>query len=432
MCAGSGGVGGSSYGAALCSLVVDLGRRIGLDSGARVEEHLHVLAELEPIFYSGLKRYRDHLLHSCRVALLGLYALEQEILLPPEVAVTPGRRRAKLRTHVERLLHSTVASHAARGFPVRWPNERVPGACRRAYEPLEPTHDATESVVHARPRDPNGVWKCWLLAALHHDIGYCVCYLGALVDTNPLLAQGSEAMSRTRRILRDGFDTVASELRTNASALGSLVNYGDVPHGSLAGLHVRSLVENDYWLEIAARAIARHDDHTGRVDFRTEPFSYLLILVDELQEWGRPVTIGPLPASERGMAVAFSILAKAELPSISCSVGDRWEFALDYTGTERTILRDTGFSFARFLYEKHRNLARLGPAMPMTVKVVSNTARHELEELETWARRSSLANAAAWAQEWLDRRSGDCYCFGLGRLGCPPRISGHIREFARR
>jgi hypothetical protein len=186
------------------------------------------------------------------------------------------------------------------------------------------------------------------------------------------------------------------------------------------------LVEDDYWLECAARAIARHDDNTDRVEFRREPFSYLLILADELQEWGRWVTVGPLPPSGTGMARALTLLAKAELPCITCDFGDSWAFTLDYTSTENTVLRDTGFSFVRFFYDKHRNLARLDAGLPVEIQIRTRRAAGQLKDFIDRSSRKGNSNAARWAQGWLDRAAGDTYRFELGSLRPPPRIAAQI------
>ena len=61
------------------TIINDLQEYYGIDIGAKIEETLNELANIEPLMYWRIKRYRDHLFHSCRIALLGLWRLDQKV-----------------------------------------------------------------------------------------------------------------------------------------------------------------------------------------------------------------------------------------------------------------------------------------------------------------------------------------------------------------
>ena len=144
--------------------------------------------------------------------------------------------------------------------------------------------------------------KAWFVAALCHDLGYLYESFAKLIE--PL-----------KEVAGDGLDTVVTALQTAlnngtqdafrvahdsaqatcpelTSCMKRLAEQdGNLDHGVAAWLHLCSWRkehhdENGY-INVALKAIARHNlaDHT--LSAAAEPIAALLILCDHVQEWGR-------------------------------------------------------------------------------------------------------------------------------------------------
>jgi hypothetical protein len=53
-------------------IILSLCEAIDLDEGVNLKKEMDELEKNEPMMYYGIKRYRDHLMHSARIALLGM------------------------------------------------------------------------------------------------------------------------------------------------------------------------------------------------------------------------------------------------------------------------------------------------------------------------------------------------------------------------
>ena len=70
----------------------------------------------------------------------------------------------------------------------------------------------------------------------------------------------------------------------------------ELDHGVLAAANIASIFDSspiDLTVQTSARAIAVHSLMTEKISFKEDPLSFLLVLCDELQEWGREIAIFP-------------------------------------------------------------------------------------------------------------------------------------------
>lgn len=140
---------------------------------------------------------------------------------------------------------------------------------------------------------------CWLLAALCHDIGYALqphlrWLTRAGADSQPgIPSDVQQAIVTCVRGFLTGVNDAAKArfcLTTNLA--------GNYDHGIMSAHHMAGVISglnlehadarSSEWMEIALAAIARHNLTEEIIDFQKEPIAALLVLCDELQDWGRP------------------------------------------------------------------------------------------------------------------------------------------------
>lgn len=147
------------------------------------------------------------------------------------------------------------------------------------------------------------VYKSYFVSALFHDIGYPLAYYFRM-------AEQIHQFTPFFRIVNPAVKTVFHEIKAllNNSWLFCMVDNGEImdkyqkdDHGCLSAI---SFLMNFYFsgsiysltpkkrciVEVAAIAIYKHTNHyneNNRMVFRLDPISYLLRVVDDLQEWQR-------------------------------------------------------------------------------------------------------------------------------------------------
>lgn len=452
-------------------LLIQRAKDLEIDQGINLEETLSELAEIEPVLYWKVKRYRDHLIHSCRVALLGFWMLERDFTIPrndeSRTQVTTevkGHEQKKnietltLRDYFYNMLPSEIVYHITG-------KEKVPFLKRyRGCELIEERlYDKSHSYIIEMPTVTNQqglVEKIWLLTALYHDVGYSFTYFRKLFDNNKLLEQNhSPTLDSLRKEFVQFFDRVSETIRTHSTSLSSSIYNSlmkEIPHGAIGAFHVRDLPEDEYILETAARAIAKHDDETREIFFEEEPFAYLLVLMDEIQEWGRPVHTSHETNLTDIRTLSQKLLAEDELLSIG------WEqdkdnstliFTFDYTPTQDTLFYRTNFSFPHFFYAKQLNLSRLRGPLPIELRFKLDTPpskerfclpTRQFEWLQAAAHERKNFLLEKWCQEFLDdphieRSNGEKWkIFKLGfdqqtkkinSIPRPPKIKNCIDDY---
>ena len=257
------------------------------------------------------KRYRDHVAHTLRVAYLGDWMLEEKW----------GGNRKLIEKMVEIVKQSAYVEYL-----------------KDVYQKSNNEDIVDDSVIRT----------AWWLAGLYHDIGMQFSYF---VQEESMIApsygffNADVCAGIARRIelqqrsllffhLRDklgGSDEETMRLLTERQILEGK------RHGVAAALcllmwlerielHSTIDLKRRLAFELAALAAAHHDligifgpdsdpselkryreDFTGyKVSYLEEPISFLLVLVDEIQEWGRPILI-PKPRDKWGVEFRYYI-----------------------------------------------------------------------------------------------------------------------------
>jgi hypothetical protein len=155
----------------------------------------------------------------------------------------------------------------------------------------------------------------WLVAALLHDIGYALQVIPRGLDALPPgIVEGlDELVEDIRRRLRQAPSEVADYDPTPTRASGKL-EAADHAHVSMAA--VLSCLGSlcDQWQTAsvynpAAAAIVDHGSKDTLIDYSTNPLSALIVVCDQLQDWGR-------------IRLDTSLLARSFLASIRMAPGE--------------------------------------------------------------------------------------------------------------
>jgi len=218
--------------------------RMGLDMRIDIEGQLQALYASEALHYVTKEHYRDHLMHAVNVCILGLLLLR---------ATSPGAP-------------SLVERIAASAPP---------------YHEMTPLGDAVARV-----------YRDWMAASLLHDVGY------RFELYNQLLSGGQPTRSAAIQQFESQLALAAREniLALNDAALQRIrVDFqrGKINHGVVGCIELVSIIEKARDLNLqdyipSLNAIARHHLFTEEIRVDAEPITWLLVLCDELQEWGRP------------------------------------------------------------------------------------------------------------------------------------------------
>lgn len=312
----------------------------GLGIRFNVEEQLNILRNHESILYLSDKRYRDHVKHACRIAVLG------DILLSGTLFNEKSKKETNLITVIGELMKISPS------YSQLFQSQTVPL-----------TGESLNKFI----------LRSWYTAALFHDIGFAFEAFLQLTKSISFFEK-FEALGKFFKQLDVEVSDLKNDLGAPALNKDSVIHSGKgINHAQVSAMYIQSLEdENDPVLDVASHVVDLH--HADNfVAFADEPLGFLLILLDEIQEWGRPIIdrssimdAFDLPRPEIG--VPSIELAKIALQS-DIKDGYAWdiekhkgklvlEFALDYD-EESDVLLKTGFNFPLWLYSKERALSRL-------------------------------------------------------------------------
>jgi len=234
--------------------------------------------------------YRDHIYHSICVFLLGYYILNQKYVLPNYFYCFEG------------------------GTPL------LSSQCNKVFNHYCPHNcDGTQTIYNIDP-DLEG-WEvtglqfygdrllqvyhnwniAWLLASLFHDIGYPVEKAPQKYTKKFGIVTIESHSDELRELIR--CYNVLNSAHLSLDALLPCTTYDHKPsrllhdHGLVSAvtlLKVMKSLTNESWAPVrrAALAVALHNlagRYRGkiRIDAEKDPLSFLLIVCDEIQEWGR-------------------------------------------------------------------------------------------------------------------------------------------------
>ena len=160
--------------------------------------------------------------------------------------------------------------------------------------------------IQQRYKDKKKILQEWYIAALCHDLGYVVERVNDFL--NPAKSIKGPGLDQFWESLKKGFSVGDTEIKKKIKELLSQSKItlpidadkiSSTDHGVVAWLHLHNWLKevnespDDY--ENALHAIFRHNfSDQAPINPHDEPITFLLMLCDHLQEWGRP-RIGPDP-----------------------------------------------------------------------------------------------------------------------------------------
>ena len=239
---------------------------VGVDRQIRLYSHLQELFSPELLLYVTSESHRDHLFHVIDVCLLGYL-----------------------------LLKCNEKSH----WLVRRPSD-----CRRKQ-----------------------CERNWFVASLLHDVGYRLKLSEKMADVlaplkSPELESYKKALADGLSNASKGFNSLIKEKKKEHASVKDcdLEESFAEDHGVVSWAHVRHLLESMKrdktfveGMDEALCAIFKHSSPNFKIDAGREPITFLLLLCDKLQEWGRPrVRIDDLTRTITA-AMHYSKTAKLDL-----------------------------------------------------------------------------------------------------------------------
>jgi hypothetical protein len=328
------------FGAGIFSLsevLYDVAKERGITNEG-VLRLIRTLPEFEAFMYflNVRKYYRDHCAHQLRVAVLGDFLLD----LTSQAGGIEGVIRDKLGFSSEEvrtawwfagLLHDTGIPLAKLCTSLNWSliNEIL-----RCYPSLD---------IQALPISLN----------LANEQFQNRQYLSILLKNMPESWQNiaKEGLGIYRPVDKPIFFKAGNHLRREYQPEELYIDHGVVGAVNLLSTlgppeKLQKNLPEDRPLIEAAKAICLHNfkDELGNVPFEDFPLAFLLILVDELQEWSRPI---PVPVKDTYFATSLQKVALVN--AISCEKTDElWD--IPYTNTQAKQLAK--FDFRRLCMDK--------------------------------------------------------------------------------
>lgn len=319
---------------------------IKLDARFEVEKWLKDLLEREMFLSITKKRHRDHLLHACKIALLGEKILKGRI--------TYNNKNFRLLDLVRELF-------------------KLQGKTKNLFERYE------SGIVDNNEDFNDKILQIWYIAALFHDVGFIYEAFTEVWDNINFLKDFPNFEE-----LYLGIEAAITKFQKEFSVsdvhkdIYKAEFSREFDHSKIGACIISNLVgESNLICDTAAYITDNHSSNEC-LKFSERPLSFLLVVLDEIQEWMRPVLGKKL--SEKARLEKISNLSpyieraetKPELNSITLSSDNEesfelnidetgnldLNFTLDY-GDNISILDETNFSFPMMLYLKYKNLQRL-------------------------------------------------------------------------
>ena len=227
------------------------------------------------------------------------------------------------------------------------------------------------------------VHTAWWISSLLHDHGYPISYLFSSIPAMRRIRLEFETLKSSIEQIEDAitdvyhytlcrdFAKLIYEQLTTEEVLQEKVGHGiDLlgfpeikskdetgihDHGVLSAANLALVLKdglNDV-LKEAAKAMALHNNTKIEVEIEENPLAFLLILCDELQEWGRKMIISDDFTSELEQIKLGPFLKKGNGMEFSELLKVKFEYE------DARILRDTNWSYELFNKSKLENFKRL-------------------------------------------------------------------------
>lgn len=316
-----------------------------LDARFEIKTWLENLLERELFLSITKKRHRDHLLHACRMALLG------ERILKGKIIYEDGKK-FRLLDLVRELFRK----------------QKDTQKLLKLYEVDTLNNEALDEKI----------LQIWFIAALFHDVGF-------------IYEAFTEVWENLKDIMKyPNFKEMHLDIEKALANFKKRFSVSDVrvklykskftrefDHSKIGACLISNLLGESNLICDMAAFITDHHSSNETLEFTERPLSFLMVLLDEIQEWERPVLgrkIRDQILSEKISKLSPFIEypeVKPELESISLSSDNdkdfeikmkngnlNLDFTLDYVDNV-AVLEKTDFSFPLMLYLKYKDLQRL-------------------------------------------------------------------------
>jgi hypothetical protein len=271
----------------LSTALYDVSKERGIESEGLLYL-IQALPDLEAFLYSTSvkKYYRDHTEHALRVAVLGDFLLEQDIGQGTLNSIISDLTELDKKLLKEKFWWITGLIHDI-GYPLGKMTTAVNYSLVNQLLKCYPTID-----LEFIPFEINLAWK------------------GKQEDYLEILEEGLSREART--LIREGAGFTYKKISSQKPQIFLTQPEGhpeyqyrnpvDLDHGVISALsllkglgtpqEIKNSDDFDGYI-LAARAIALHNFKAQLKDyvFEEQPLAFYLMLIDELQEWGRPIPI---------------------------------------------------------------------------------------------------------------------------------------------
>jgi hypothetical protein len=340
----------------LSSALYDVSKERGIDSEGLLYL-IRALPDLEAFLYSTSvkKYYRDHTEHALRVAVLGDFLLEQDLgrgsldgLISELTDLDKNLLKDKF-WWIIGLLHDI-------GYPLGKMTDAVNYSLVNQLLKCYPTID-----LEFIPFEINLAWR------------------GEQEEYLKIIEQGLS--KQARELIREGagfsFQKISAQdpqvflTKTEGHPEYKYQNRIELDHGVISGLSLlkglgkpEEIRNNDefFGYVLAARAMALHNFKAQLKDyvFEEQPLAFYLMLIDELQEWGRPI-----PVQIRDTYFTTELKKVTLLDELRLSL-DEFSWLMQFKNQQAKELME--FNFKYFSNEKKKSFGRLdsGEMFPKT------------------------------------------------------------------
>ncbi|MHA2391651.1 MAG: hypothetical protein ACXAEX_06755 [Promethearchaeota archaeon] len=358
----------------LSTSLYDVSKERGIESEGLLYL-IHALPDLEAFLYSTSvkKYYRDHTEHALRVAVLGDFLLEQDLGNGSIAGIISELTQMDKKLLKEKIWWITGLLHDI-GYPLGKMTTAVNYSLVNQLLKCYPTLD-----LEFTPLEINLNWK------------------GSQEDYLDIIEKDLTNEARSLIRIGAGFSNQDSKKKISEIFLKKPEGHPEynfkssvnLDHGVIAALSLlRSLGDpgeiqaNDEFHDYikVAQAIALHnfkpklEDH----NFSKQPLAFLLMLIDELQEWGRPI-----PIQVRDTYFTTELKKVNLLDELYLKL-DEFSWLLQFKNQQAKELMNFNFQF--YSSEKKNTFGRLSSDEPFPKTTISlqdieiSTQRHKRKE----------------------------------------------------
>lgn len=251
---------------------------LGIPRRLDLENIIFLLAQQQAALFGLKDHYRDHLNHVIQVCLTGWVLLETKIGTEPLY-------------------------------------QRFPALQKTSHEESKGDFKKLRDILAK-----------WFVASLLHDVGYVLSIGEGWIKL--LGTFGTESLKQVQDKVKEGYQNAVRQFLADRplSDILSEVDYED--HGVISAIHVAEILYTIGSKEVAEytsslRALAYHAKSTDELTFASDPLAVLLILCDEIQEWGRPAV------DRENLAFSMSLFSNKNT--------EYWYHAIDSVGININI-----------------------------------------------------------------------------------------------